>query len=358
MTYRTLRMHYNIEVVPSLDVSFAISMCSSRLQEYIVRMDVSNRTLSKSFVLHQLSCVGSKWAISALPSCNSISSVETVFANHTVSCFFKIKDFGTDSCKEAESSSYRCDMALCPGASNDVFDIARSPLADFHYQERYRLGKLAKGPCSFLDFVLISKVVVDNSSKKVPDLQLLSHHECHCSALSRSPIWWLMEGPRNVGHDFSKSYCEVNIQLIVHNFAGHKISVRVVTFDCMPEKSQAVHPQDSTSVQGGWYDVSLENDIKVISSARGTHYGKQSSESISPYVWCSLSSAQIELQPDSCAKVPLKVCIFAPGTYNFSNYELHWKVIPSEGSQMDENDRWSSGGDQGHPFYVTVLQSA
>jgi hypothetical protein len=72
-------------------VSFAISMCSSRLQEYMVRMDVINRTPSESFVLHQLSCVGSKWAVSALPSCNSISSVETVFTNQSLSCFFKIK---------------------------------------------------------------------------------------------------------------------------------------------------------------------------------------------------------------------------------------------------------------------------
>ncbi|KAL6638002.1 hypothetical protein ACP70R_025574 [Stipagrostis hirtigluma subsp. patula] len=358
MTYRTLRMHYNLEVLPSLDISFTISTCSSRLQEYIVRMDVMNRTPSESFVLHQLSCVGSKWAVSALPSCNSISSVDTVFANQAVSCFFKIKDFGTDSCKEAESSSYRSDMTLCCGDSTEVFDIARSPLADFHYQERYRQGKLAKGPHSLLDFVLISKAAPGNSSKSSPDLQLLSHHTCYCSAISQRPVWWLMEGPQTVSHDFSKSYCEVNLQLVVHNSAEQQVSVRVVTFDGMPEKSQSVHPQDSTNVQGGWHDVSLENDIKAISSAKGIHYEKQPSESVSPYVWCSLSSARIELQPDNSARVPLKVCIFAPGTYNFSNYELHWKVNPSSGAQANENERWSSHGDQGHPFYITVLQSA
>ncbi|KAL6894210.1 hypothetical protein ACP4OV_008308 [Aristida adscensionis] len=357
ITYRTLRMHYNLEVLPSLDVSFAISMCSSRLQEYIVRMDVINRTPSESFVLRQLSCVGSRWAVSALPSCNSISSVETVFANQAVSCFFKIKDFGTDSCKESESGPYRSDMALCPGDSTDVVDIARSPLADFHYQERYRQGKVAKGLNSLLDFVLISKAVAGTSSKSVPDLQLLSHHTCYCSALSQNPIWWLMEGPRTVNHDFSKSYCEVNIQLVIHNSAEQKVSVRVVTFDGMPEKNQAVHPQDSTSVQGGWHDVSLEKDIKAIASAKSIHYEKQSSESISPYVWCSLSSARIELQPDSSSRVPLKVCIFAPGTYDFSNYEVHWQVHPSEVSQANESERWSSGGDHGQPFYVTVLQS-
>jgi len=84
-------MDSSLQVLPSLDISFAISMSSSRLQEYIVRMDVMNKTPTESFVLHQLSCVGSKWAVSALSSCNSISSVETVSANQAVSCFFKIK---------------------------------------------------------------------------------------------------------------------------------------------------------------------------------------------------------------------------------------------------------------------------
>jgi len=35
-------------------------------------------------------------------------------------------------------------MALYPGSNGDMFDIARSPLADFHFQERYWQGKLAK----------------------------------------------------------------------------------------------------------------------------------------------------------------------------------------------------------------------
>lgn len=54
-------------------------------------MDVINKTPSDSFALHQLSCVGTKWAVSTLPSRDSISFVETVPANQAVSCFFKIK---------------------------------------------------------------------------------------------------------------------------------------------------------------------------------------------------------------------------------------------------------------------------
>jgi hypothetical protein len=36
-----------------------------------------------------------------------------------------------------------------------------------------------QGPCSLLDFVLISKAA-GNSSKPTPDFELLSHHTCHC----------------------------------------------------------------------------------------------------------------------------------------------------------------------------------
>lgn len=160
-------------------------------------MDVMNKTPSESFVLHQLSCVGGKWAVSVLPSCSSIKSVETVSENQAVSYFFKIKvespffnklsdtehfnvsyfpllyscifkvviyfpnacfflkDCEADSCEKAESDNCTSDMALCPGSSTDLFDIALSPLADFHYQERYRQGKVAKVSC----FVIIYTAV-------------------------------------------------------------------------------------------------------------------------------------------------------------------------------------------------------
>lgn len=117
---------------------------------------------------------------------------------------------------------------------------------------------------------------------------------CFCSALSQNPVWWLMEGPRTITHDFSKSCCEANIQLVIHNSSEHNTTVRVVTSDCMAEKSQTAPSHESASGQGGWYDVSLENDIKAIASTKGTHSQKQSSESISPFVWCSLSSAQVD----------------------------------------------------------------
>ncbi|KAL5230043.1 hypothetical protein ABZP36_028819 [Zizania latifolia] len=100
-------------------------------------MDIMNRTPSESFMLHQLSCSGSKWTISTLPSCDSISSVETVSANQAMSCFFKIKE-------EAENSSCRSDMVLSHEGSTEEFNVSQSPITYFHSQVRYQHGMLAK----------------------------------------------------------------------------------------------------------------------------------------------------------------------------------------------------------------------
>ena len=56
-----------------------------------------------------------------------------------------LQDLGTNSCTEAADSSCGSDMVLSPGGSTtDVFDVSRSPITDFHYQERYQQGKLTK----------------------------------------------------------------------------------------------------------------------------------------------------------------------------------------------------------------------
>lgn len=54
-------------------------------------------------------------------------------------------------------------MALCPGGGTDLFDIGRSPLADFHYQENYKQGKLAKvrGQLEELDWQTASVWIFD-----------------------------------------------------------------------------------------------------------------------------------------------------------------------------------------------------
>ncbi|XP_020095709.1 trafficking protein particle complex subunit 8 isoform X1 [Ananas comosus] len=361
MTYRTLRMNYNLEVLPSLDISFLISPWPSRLQEYFVRMDVVNRTISETFLLHQLSCVGNQLVISALPSCNSICSMQEIFAGQTLSCFFKLKVLMTG--EKNEESVQGSDMLLSSAISNDMLlDVSRSPLSDFHYQERYHQGKLVKGYQSLLDFIMISKMVSSNlDSEEGPNQLLLSNHACHCSISRTSPIWWLMDGPRTIYHEFSSSFCEIDLQLTIHNCSNSLVSIRVATFDSMLETTQssdAVHLSDNSNDQGGWYDVSLTNDIKLISNVQGSRSQKRLSESTPPFVWSALSSTQLAMEPASTAKLPLKIFVFSPGTYNLSNYELHWKIQPQgEGITDEVKNKSSSGLGQGHPFYLTVLQA-
>lgn len=51
----------------------------------------------------------------------------------------------------------------------------------------------------------------------------------------------------------------------------------------------------------------------------------------------------------------LSIFVLSPGTYDVSNYSLHWNLFGS-GDQEDKGAglRLSSGTCQGHPYYVTV----
>ncbi|XP_073005492.1 uncharacterized protein [Typha latifolia] len=359
MPYRTLRMHYNLEVLPSLDISFLISPCSSRLQEYLVHMDIVNRTSFETFKLHQLSCVGDHWAISTLPSCASICSMQTISAGQGLSCFFKLKDLRTSSSEKGNYTVQGSDVLVDSEGSKDwLIDVSRSPLTEFHYQERYHQGKLAKGYPGLLDFILISKKIgSDSTSEPGANQQLFSNHACHCSITSKSPIWWHMAGPRTINHDFSNSHCEVNLHVTIHNCTGNIVSVRLATFNNIPETNQSNDTTQSTdySSNGGWHDVSLANDKKLITTVEGSRPQRPASESTPPFFWCAASSTQLSVAPACMVKVPLSICILAPGTYNLSNYELHWRLQPSEGGPADEEKIWSSGVGRGHPFYITVL---
>ncbi|KAF2289607.1 hypothetical protein GH714_037427 [Hevea brasiliensis] len=92
MRYRTLRMHYNLQVLPSLDVSFTISPCPSKLQEFLVRMDVVNKTSSESFQVNQLSSVGWQWEISLLQAVDAIFPSQSLIAGQALTCFFMLKE--------------------------------------------------------------------------------------------------------------------------------------------------------------------------------------------------------------------------------------------------------------------------
>ena len=78
-------------MLPSLAVSFQISPCPLRLGEFLVRMDVVNRTSSKSFQVHQLSSVGNEWEISLLQPIDAIFPSDFLLAGQALSCFFKLE---------------------------------------------------------------------------------------------------------------------------------------------------------------------------------------------------------------------------------------------------------------------------
>ncbi|XP_020578144.1 trafficking protein particle complex subunit 8 [Phalaenopsis equestris] len=359
MIYRTLRMHYDLEVFPSLDVSIQITPCPSKLQEFLVRMDIMNRTSTESFSIQQLSCVGDHLGISTLPANESICQTKVIHAGQALSCFFKLKDCSGSSEYETSLAIHgKSELLDAQCNRKALFDVSRLPLLEFHQHERHHQEKTAKGGVSKFDFILISELQENISTGSHPSI--LSSHACHCSISEELPVWWLLEGPRVIHHDFCVSFCEIDLELTIYNRMKSEVFIRIITMDFMPETKPS---EDSTSDpninQGGWHDISLANDIKENSNVQGFQFRKSpspssspssslSSQSISPFIWCAASSTSVKMQPSSTARVPLRICVFSPGTFDLSNYELHWNV---------DAMRSSSGISRGHPFYLTVLQS-
>lgn len=78
-------------------MSFKISPYPSRLQEFLVHMDVVNKTNSESIQVNQLSTIGSHWEISLLQPIDTIFPSQSLFAGQAFSCFFVLK-VGTRIC--------------------------------------------------------------------------------------------------------------------------------------------------------------------------------------------------------------------------------------------------------------------
>lgn len=364
MRYRTLRMHYSLQVSPSLDVSFEISPCPSKLQEFLVRMDVVNRTNSESFQIHQLSSVGYQWDISLLQPVDRIFPSQYLLAGQALSCFFKLKKSRKSSTSEDKVSPHSPllgrDVILDPeGSDKAVFDISSSPLAGFHNYERLHQGMSHQGHHpDTADFILISLPQKSQTADPVsPDYpHLFSHHACHCSIASTRPIWWLMDGPRTVHHDFSTSFIEIKLKMTIHNSSDTTVSIRIRTIDSANNTSQT-SDQSSGNQQVGWHDLSVEDNLKVVTSdVLEPRFGKSLSlECVSPFIWSGSSCTRVEVKPMSTTEIPLEICVFSPGTYDLSNYVLHWSVV---GFNDGGGTRQSSGTCSGYPYYITVLQSA
>ncbi|TYI58700.1 hypothetical protein E1A91_D11G379600v1 [Gossypium mustelinum] len=366
MKYRTLRMHYNLQVLPSLDVSFQLSTRPSRSQEFLLRMDVVNKTSSECFQVHQLSSVGQQWEISLLQPVDSILPSQSLFAGQSLSCFFMLKDRRRSSTSEdsiPSLSHIQSDARLGPQDNSEAFfDVSSSPLADFHDCERSSRGMSSQG-CEYkVDFVFITQLLKGNSDSSSNTPLVFSHHACDCSPSSMSPISWLVDGPRTIQHNFSAPPCEVNLKMTITNSSDAIASVHINTFDSPSSNNQLINDATTSQPpehQSGWSEIPIVNDTKIITTeALTTRVPKSLSlESVPQFIWSGTSSTKLVLQPRSTAEIPLQICVFTPGIYDLSNYILNWNLTPvNDGENQGEANK-SSGVCQGYPYYLSVLES-
>lgn len=354
--YRTLRMHYNVEVLPSLEVSFRISPSPSRLHEFLVRMDATNRTSSDNFQVHQLSCVGDQWELALLQPIGSVLSLGFLMAGQSMSCFFRLKNCktrgGTVDNISSVATSGIADVRLTDNESSELFDTSVSPFDLFHHHERLHQERQGQGNGSTVDFILLAESQGNGDDGPPRTTEILSYYTCHCRVASSSPVWWSMDGPRSVKHDFSSGFCEINLRMTVYNSLEVSASVHINTLDYSVPGVNASTSAASSGNEIGWHDTSYLTDTKAASDAAGSRVGKAlAPESISPFIWSGSSSTRFNLEPLSSAEVPLQISVFCQGTFDLSNYLLHWNLIPSDGGESKE-----SGSCHGHPYHITVLQ--
>lgn len=175
------------------------------------------------------------------------------------------------------------------------------------------------------------------------------------SVRTSSPIWWIMDGPRTVKHDFKEPFCAISLKLIVHNSSDDALSVCCNPSDSTANISSSGNASAASGNEVGWHDLSLSNDIKITTDPLVTRAVKpMSSDTVPPFIWSASSSTHFTLEPLSSRETPLEICVFSSGTFDLSNYALHWS-LSSHSDQGDESSA-SSGTCQGHPFYITVLQ--
>ncbi|CAH8387707.1 unnamed protein product [Eruca vesicaria subsp. sativa] len=359
MKYRTLRMHYNLKILPSLETSFEITPSQSRLQEFLVRMDVMNRANLDAFEIHQLSTVGCRWGISLLQPVDTILPSKSLLPGQALSCFFMIKDCrksGTEEEKPMSIPPSQTDIKLISQDDDEkLFDIVNSPLASFHENERSCHGTSDQLSPNTVDFILVSRLAKSSNLSAVPDIpKILSHHSCHNRIRSSIPLSWSLDGPKTINHDFSTSLCEVKLKMVIRNTSDGFLSVSINSIDGLPD---AAAPTPSSGNQSGWRHVpAITEEMKLTSDVMGSRLGKPppSMESSPPFIWSGLSSTKIQIQPLSTTEIPLQISVFSPGTYSLSSYTLVWELAEHENASSSST---SSGTCQGYPYHLTVLQS-
>lgn len=182
--------------------------------------------------------------------------------------------------------------------------------------------------------------------------------------MGKTPITWLVDGPRTLHHNFNASFCEVNLKMTIYNSSDAAMFVRVNTFDSPSssgQTSEATSPRSAvpSGNQAGWHDVPVLTDIKVTSQLPLNQVKRSSLlESVSPFIWSGSSASRVLLQPMSTTDIAMKVCLFSPGTYDLSNYALNWKLLTISGQGNEGETRQSSGSCPGYPYFLTVLQAS
>ncbi|KAL6521190.1 hypothetical protein OROGR_017759 [Orobanche gracilis] len=364
ITYRTLRMRYNLEVLPSLEVSLQTSPCLSRLQEFHVWVNVVNRTSSESFRIHQLSCVGDQWELALLQPTDYVGFSEFLLAGQALSCLFKLKYRRRQGRPEKNISSIamleRVDVGLVDGDSGRLYDTSISPFNLFHHCERLHQERHDQGQGSSVDFILIFESQSENTAGQPMTPQVFSHHVCHCRLVGKSPIWWIMDGPRSVSHDFSAAFCEINLSMTVYNSSDYIVSVRISTLDSTSAVGSLVTASSVSGNEVSWHATSHPDETKVTTDVTGTRFGKTPSpESISPFIWSGSSSTSFNLEPLSSVVVPLQISVFTPGTFDLSNYSLNWNIVSSSDGGDEKGGEYrvaSKGTCPGHSYHIAVLQ--
>ncbi|CAF2345189.1 unnamed protein product [Brassica napus] len=358
MKYRTLRMHYSLQVLPSLETSFEITPSPSRLQEFLVRMDIVNRANSDAFEIHQLSTVGCRWGISLLQPVDTILPSKSILPGQGLSCFFMIKDCRKPGIEEEKTTSIlpsQTDTKLITQDDDEkFFDIVNSPLASFHESERSCHGTSDQLSPNTVDFILISRLAKSSNPSAEQDLlKILSHHSCHNRIRSSIPLSWSLDGPKTMYHDFSTSFCEIKLKMVIRNTSDGFLSVSINTIDGLPD---AAAPTPSSGNLSGWrYVPAITEEMKLTSDVMGSRLGKPppSMESSPPFIWSGSSSTKVQIQPLSTTEIPLQISVFSPGVYNLCSYTLTWELSEHENASSST----SSGICQGYPYYHTVLQS-
>ncbi|KAH9615808.1 hypothetical protein KSS87_002315 [Heliosperma pusillum] len=327
-------------------------------------MDVVNKASSQSFEIHQLSCPGEQWDITMLQPANIPSPI---MAGQSLSCFFRLQNGQKAKLSEDEATSHVVTQGkhVLLGAqvdNEDLFNVSSSPVIDFHHHERLHEGATEQICSETVDFILISYPhKADTSTDTADRSRLFTHHACQCSVANNGPLYWLMNGPRTIHHDFTNSFCEISLRLSIYNSLDSAVFVRIDTNDSGPITSESSNNSSGAASenQAGWHDVSLATDAKINSDGLAPiKIGRKwVPESVSPFLWSGSSATKLKLEPLSTVEIPIEICVFTPGTYDLSNYQLLWELSQSDNGLLTGDLRQSSGTYPGQSFFLTVLQS-